>query len=678
MAIASDWTTYLRTLEEQNSLPVGLLSAIEEAETGAWAGKDNRNTIVSPAGAQGRFQFMPATAKRFNIDPNDPYQAAQGAAQYLSQHMQEFNDPILAAAAYNAGEGRVREYGGVPPFKETQGYIQKVGNHLSQYQQEEAMPEITQADIERYRALKAQEITPEDIERYSALKSQGGENPSHKGTILNPIGQGATFGLADELAAGGAAAIGKVLPESMGGLPPGTPFVDAYTGIRDNIRENTKGYAEENPKTALAAEIGGGLLTGGFGAAKAAGMTGVRQLPKLAQLSMSGAAGGGLYGFGTGEGAKDSLQKAKTGAIIGGVASPAIGFVGGKLVDMRSKSKIMDVLRKTAPTQEEVKQASHALYKTAKDSGVVIRNQYYKDLLSKMGKEAKDFGFDLDLHPKTATAISRFMDKADDNIGIDELEILRKKMQAAALSNERSDATLARNMLGVIDDAMDSLSPNSVLSGKGADVGGILKQARALWGKQSRMDMLNEAVEKARNQASGFENGIRVQMRSILNNPKKLRGFSADDVDLMKQVVRGGTKENILKLIGKMSISENQQSNLLGMLAGMAAGGSVGGAPGAIAMPIIGQAAKKSAQKLTRQNADNVIQSVARGVSPNALYAKLISAGNNPAAVKSLLGSASDKQIQSVISYAQRVGDKKLLNAISGGAGMTTGGLLSY
>ena len=82
----------------------------------------------STAGAHGLMQLMPATAARFGVtDRSDAPQNIRGGVTYLNWLMGEFdNDPLLALAGYNAGEGAVRKYAGVPPYSETRAYIPKV------------------------------------------------------------------------------------------------------------------------------------------------------------------------------------------------------------------------------------------------------------------------------------------------------------------------------------------------------------------------------------------------------------------------------------------------------------------------------------------------------------------------------------------------------------------------
>jgi soluble lytic murein transglycosylase-like protein len=90
---------------------------------------------LSRVGAQGLMQLMPATARRFGVgNPFDAGQNIRGGVQYLAFLLKRFNgDLSLAAAGYNAGEGAVDKYRGVPPYSETQRYVQRVGLLAQRY-----------------------------------------------------------------------------------------------------------------------------------------------------------------------------------------------------------------------------------------------------------------------------------------------------------------------------------------------------------------------------------------------------------------------------------------------------------------------------------------------------------------------------------------------------------------
>lgn len=166
--------------------------------------------------------------------------------------------------------------------------------------------------------------------RALALAIQDLNKPkSQKGTIADSLGQGLSFGFSDELAG----VLGGIIGTFDDDLE-GTTFGERYRGVRDAARGNAAEFAERNPGTALAAELGGGLLTGGAGLARAGVGRAVNTAPRLAG---AGAAVGGVAGAGyseadsPGELTGDTLAGAAIGG-VGGVLLPPVASAIGSAV----------------------------------------------------------------------------------------------------------------------------------------------------------------------------------------------------------------------------------------------------------------------------------------------------------------------------------------------------------
>jgi soluble lytic murein transglycosylase-like protein len=121
----SSYTDLIEATALRTGLSAALLHSVIKVESAF-----NPNA-VSPKGAQGLMQLMPGTAKRYGVDdPSDPGMNIEGGARYLRDLLEMFNqDVALALAAYNAGENAVKRYGNkIPPYRETQDYVQRVLN----------------------------------------------------------------------------------------------------------------------------------------------------------------------------------------------------------------------------------------------------------------------------------------------------------------------------------------------------------------------------------------------------------------------------------------------------------------------------------------------------------------------------------------------------------------------
>lgn len=109
-----------RTAARRHNIPENLFLRLVQQESG-WNARAR-----SHKGARGLAQLMPATARVLRVDPDDPAQNLEGGARYLRMQYERFRSWRLALAAYNAGPAAVEKYGGVPPYRETQGYVKAI------------------------------------------------------------------------------------------------------------------------------------------------------------------------------------------------------------------------------------------------------------------------------------------------------------------------------------------------------------------------------------------------------------------------------------------------------------------------------------------------------------------------------------------------------------------------
>ncbi|EMF80980.1 transglycosylase SLT domain protein [Leptospira weilii serovar Topaz str. LT2116] len=114
-------TEIIRKESEKNHLDPSLVQSVIKAESGF------KTDAISPKGAIGLMQLMPSTANLLGVDdPSDPAENVAGGTKFLSDLLNKYKNLDHALAAYNAGPKAVDHYGGIPPYKETRKYVEKV------------------------------------------------------------------------------------------------------------------------------------------------------------------------------------------------------------------------------------------------------------------------------------------------------------------------------------------------------------------------------------------------------------------------------------------------------------------------------------------------------------------------------------------------------------------------
>lgn len=235
-------------------VPVDLALALANQESGF-----NPN-VISKAGAIGVMQLMPATAAALGVNPAIPVQNIQGGLRYIKSKLDEFNgNPKLALAAYNAGSGAVRKYGGIPPYKETQNYVKNILGTAAKW----GMEAIKLNPTIRPYYLLSSEIKKmlQDNKKAEDQKPTAQSQPTQPVTVTDPqtgesvqvqlpTSQGSLLERLQGITTGGAASMGDTVNPidalGWGNLTPRTSYeqarkdaIDAAQAVRDYASEQT-------------------------------------------------------------------------------------------------------------------------------------------------------------------------------------------------------------------------------------------------------------------------------------------------------------------------------------------------------------------------------------------------------------------------------------------------------
>lgn len=355
-----------------------------------------------------------------------------------------------------------------------------------------------------------------------------------------------------------------------------------------------------------------------------------------AQAALSG--GKGLAGLGarTGGAGVDNAamgalsamghdEDATTGAIVGGltgaagnVAGEALSGIVGKAAGMFNKQpKLLDL--------DALKASGQAAYARAENAGIVIKPEALQRVNSEVANDLAEFGYHPDLQPRIKTVLAELDRVSQGNATLKGIDVVRRIADSARKSLDPSEKALGNQIISRIDDMVTGLKQTDVVMGNVKAGVSALNDARNLWGRFRKSEMVNEAVQKGERRAASTgsggntDNAVRQNIRAILDNPKKRRGFTPDELQAMETVVRGTTPQNLARLVGKLSPQGN------GLMAALGIGGTFVN-PMAAAIPAAGYVAKVAADRATPANVaalDKIIRAggtkSAASAAPNAL-----------------------------------------------------------
>ena len=281
------------------------------------------------------------------------------------------------------------------------------------------------------------------------------------------------------------------------------------------------------------------------------------------------------------------------------------------LIGFRRRGKSIAKKEGKAPSTETLRQEATSLYKRADEAKAAVTSKSYDSVLGAIERKLADEGFDLGLHPKTASALKNLQSKAGINQTLKGAEINRKVINGARGAIEKSDARMAGIMMDVYDNWMASLGKKDMLIGDATAVG-LYAEARQLWSRKMKSDEIEWAIERAGIRAgqftgSGFQNALVTEFRQIAMNKNRMRRFSPDEQVVIKAVANGDKITNALRHLGRFAV----RGPVSAIPAGIAAG--VFGPVGGLAALTVGEVGRRGATARTIKLADKAANAMRQG-----------------------------------------------------------------
>lgn len=488
------------------------------------------------------------------------------------------------------------------------------------------------------------EGTSPDVIKGVMAKRYGGKQPAPEqpaqprqslaGGLIDSLTQGAAFGFGDELTGLESAVLGRT-PEG-GWFDYSRPFVERYQTAVDAERGQQDQFREDAPIASTAAEVAGALATGvGAGRAGLTLMGRARSVPGAIGLGAAEGAGyGGMYAAGEadeGDRGEAALYGAGMGAATGGAVSGAAAQIG-KILAGRQAAGM-------APSVQELKGRAGAAFERARSANPTFDG--FDQFATQAYQTLADQGYNVRFHPQLAFVLDDIEKISRQGTAPDyrTLSQLRRSFDMAAGADVKNKdqqrlAKMGKDALDAFMDAAAGPTPNPgnlpAVAGQAGPTNARaaaladMREGNALWARAKKGELIEELIQRAEDRSGSLnganpERALRLAARRILDNPRMRRGFSADEIQAIRDFVRGteggfGSVQNILRGVGNLSPTRGGLTALMG---GAGTAGAVGtlGPMGAVPM-VASVVADALAHSGSRAQA-HALSSMVRG-GPNA------------------------------------------------------------
>lgn len=277
-------------------------------------------------------------------------------------------------------------------------------------------------------------------------------------------------------------------------------------------------------------------------------------------------------------------------------------------------NKISDALRKkptlaeTAPTSTQLAEETANYFNKAKNSGVELNPVYFSNMMTSIGKDLRELGYDARTMPKVAVALEN-MQNAEIPKDFQELSVLRKFIRNAQRSKEPDEKMVATRLKAEFDDYIANMPDSSIIGGNKEGLNDW-KKARDAYTKLSKSEIFEDMLDKAeiRDSKLSTEQYLHNKLLQLSEDDKRMRLFTPDEQEAIRKAAQGTTLQNALAKAGKYSI-KNISATTLGSLLGLGLAGPVG----VVIPPVIGGLAKYKATKIRKNDVNNLAAMVRAG-----------------------------------------------------------------
>jgi hypothetical protein len=365
------------------------------------------------------------------------------------------------------------------------------------------------------------------------------------------------------------------------------------------------------------------------------GVGGLSNLPALTKLATTGATQ-------TGRGIAGSLAQQPTRQVAVAAPASAAGQATYEATDSPYISMLAGIgtgmaggvgIKGAKPlTQEDLIQQSSSLFNIANNSGVVLKNKPFQANMKNIASSLRSQGYTpTGDFPNVNAAIKELTTGAMPKDFV-ELQALRSMIKNGKASANPNEQRIASKLLDSFDDYVMNIPPRDLsATSKAVDVQSGMsawKDARNVYSRLKKAEIFEDIKARAEMNAtrfsqSGTENAIVADLRALANNKKKMRLFTPEEQNSIRQAVKGGKIQNVMRFLGKYAPT-SPLASAGGAVTGSLMGGTTGAGLGAIAVPAIGTGARAAATSMRERQLRSLTDIMRRGgavpeeVSPTA------------------------------------------------------------